>query len=222
MFCSRWRSCDETPGSSVRAVAFSEMPPYLELPSVYSGYWEPFFSACEETGTVVCMHIGSGTRTPQASPDGPDAVAATILFGNSVASLADFLFSGVLHRHPDLRLMYAEAQIGWIPYVLERSDDVWSTHRGWSNSQRYCPEPPSSYYRRGQIYSCFFKDPVGVAMLDRIGPDTVVFETDYPHSDSTWPRSPEAAAEQFGHLDQPLIDMIARGNALRLLGLNLD
>jgi predicted TIM-barrel fold metal-dependent hydrolase len=209
-------------GRGVRAVAFSEMPPYLELPSVYSGYWEPFFSACEETGTVVCMHIGSGTKTPQASPDGPDAVAATILFGNSVASLADFLFSGVLHRHPDLRLMYAEAQIGWIPYVLERSDDVWSTHRGWSNSQRYCPEPPSTYYRRGQIYSCFFKDPVGVAMLDRIGPDTVVFETDYPHSDSTWPRSREAAAEQFGHLDQSLIDMIARGNALRLLGLNLD
>jgi predicted TIM-barrel fold metal-dependent hydrolase len=118
--------------------------------------------------------------------------------------------------------MYAEAQIGWIPYVLERADDVWSTHRGWSNSQRDCPEPPSTYYQRGQVYSCFFKDRVGVDMLDRIGHDNVVFETDYPHSDSTWPHSREAAAEQFGHLEQPQIDMIARGNAIRLLGLNLD
>ena len=59
----------------VRAVAFSELPPYLGLPSIYSGYWDPFFQACEETGTVVCMHIGSGTKTPQTSPDAPEAVA---------------------------------------------------------------------------------------------------------------------------------------------------
>ncbi len=204
----------------VRAVAFSEMPPYLGLPSIYSRYWDPFFTACQETGTVVCMHIGSGTKTPQASPDGPDAVAATILFGNSVASLTDFLFSGVLHRFPQLNLMYAEAQIGWVPYVLERADDVWETHRGWSNSQRDCPEPPSTYYRRGQVYSCFFKDSVGISLIDEVGPDNIVFETDYPHSDSTWPHSREAAAQQFGHLDQRTIDKIARGNAVRLLGLD--
>ena len=203
----------------VRAVAFSEMPTYLGLPSIYSGYWEPFFAVCEETETVICMHIGSGTKTPQASPDGPNAVAATILFGNSVASLVDILFSGVLHRFPNLKLMYAEAQIGWVPYVLERADDVWETHRGWSNSQRDCPEPPSSYYRRGNVFSCFFKDPVGVSLLDQVGVDNVVFETDYPHSDSTWPHSREAAAVQFGHLDQASIDKIARGNAIRLLGL---
>jgi predicted TIM-barrel fold metal-dependent hydrolase len=205
----------------VRAVAFTELPTYLGLPSLYTGHWDPFFAACQETGTVVCMHIGSGTKTPQASPDGPDAVSATILFGNSVASLADFLFAGIPHRFPDLRLMYAEAQIGWLPYLLERADDVWSTHRGWSQSQRYCPEPPSSYYWRGNIFSCFFKDPVGVDMLDRIGEDSVVFETDYPHSDSTWPESRQAAAEQFGHLDQDTIHKLARGNAIRLLELDL-
>ena len=205
----------------VRAVAFSELPTYLDLPSIYTGYWDGFFAACEETSTVVCMHIGSGTKTPKAAPDGPDAVSATILFGNSVASLCDLLFSGVPHRYPDLKFMYAEAQIGWIPYVLERADDVWSTHRGWSDSQRYCPDPPSTYYRRGQVYSCFFKDPVGVAILDRVGVDNVVFETDYPHSDSTWPYSREAAAEQFGHLDEESIVKIARGNAIRLLGLDL-
>jgi predicted TIM-barrel fold metal-dependent hydrolase len=204
----------------VRAVAFSEMPPYLGLPSIYSRYWDPFFATCQETGTVVCMHIGSGTKTPQASPDGPIAVAATILFGNSVASLTDLLFSGVLHRFPNLRLMYAEAQIGWLPYVLERADDVWDAHRGWSDSQRDCPEPPSTYYRRGQVYSCFFKDSVGISLIDQVGADNIVFETDYPHSDGTWPHSREAAAEQFGHLPQATVDKIARGNAIRLLGLD--
>jgi predicted TIM-barrel fold metal-dependent hydrolase len=202
----------------VRAVAFTELPAYLDLPGIHTGYWDPFFAACQETGTVLCMHIGSGTKTPQTSSDAPEAVAATIIFGNSAASLTDFLFSGVLHRYPMLKLMYAEAQIGWIPYVLERADDVWSTHRGWAHGQRACPEPPSTYYYR-QVYSCFFKDPVGVALLDQVGIDHVTFETDYPHQDSTWPHSREAAARQFGHLDQVSIDKVARDNAIRLLGL---
>lgn len=205
----------------VTAVAFSELPPYLGLPSIYSGYWDPFFEACDETGTVICIHIGSGTRTPHTSDDAPDAVDATILFGNSVASMADFMFSGVLHNRPNLKLMYAEAQIGWVPYLLERADDVWETHRGWSESKKFCPEPPSTYYWR-QIYSCFFKDAVGVQLLEQVGVDHVTFETDYPHQDGTWPRSREAAAEQFGHLDEKTIRMIARGNAINLLRLPFE
>src|ERR1035438_6054876 len=55
----------------VRAVAFSELPTFLALPSIYSGYWDPFFAACAETGTVVCMHVGSGTKVPTTSPDAP-------------------------------------------------------------------------------------------------------------------------------------------------------
>ncbi|ADP83263.1 amidohydrolase family protein [Pseudofrankia inefficax] len=204
----------------VRAVAFSELPAYLNLPSLHSRYWDPFFAACEETGTVVAMHIGSGTKTPQTSPDAPEAVQATILFGNSAASLVDFLFAGVPHRFPNLKLLYAEAQIGWIPYVLDRADDVWLTHRGWAHGQQNCPEPPSTYYRR-QVYSCFFKDPVGVDLLDRVGVDNVVFETDYPHQDGTWPDSKKAAARQFGHLPQADINKIARDNAASLLGLTL-
>jgi predicted TIM-barrel fold metal-dependent hydrolase len=205
----------------VRAVAFSELPTFLDLPSIYSGYWDPFFAACQETGTVIGMHVGSGTKTPVTSPDAPDAVPATIIFGNSVGGLTDYLFSGVLHRYPNLKLMFAECQIGWIPYLLERADDVWATHRGWSGSQTFCPEVPSSYYYR-QITSCFFKDPVGVALLDRVGEGNVVFETDYPHQDGTWPHSRDAAREQFGHLPQVTVNRIARGNAIALLGLQLD
>lgn len=204
----------------VRAVAFTELPTYLGLPSIHTGYWDPFFRACAETGTVLCMHIGSGTKTPQASPDAPDAVPATIIFGNSAASLTDFAFSGVLDRLPDLKLLYAECQIGWIPYLLERIDDVWETHRGWSNSQLKCPERPSTYYYR-QIHACFFKDSVGIELLDRVGVDNILFETDYPHQDGTWPHSRQAAATQFGHLDPADIHKIARGNAIRLFDLPL-
>jgi predicted TIM-barrel fold metal-dependent hydrolase len=205
----------------VRAIAFSELPPYLDLPSLYSGEWEPLFATCAELGVVIAMHIGSGTKTPSTSRDAPAAVQGTMLFGNTVGSMSDFMFSGVLHRHPRLRLLYAESQIGWIPYVLERADDVWETHRGWADSQLHCPEPPSSYYYR-QMTSCFFKDRLGIELLDRVGLGNVVFETDYPHQDGTWPRSRQAAAEQFGDLDQNTVNRIARGNAIDLLGLPLS
>jgi hypothetical protein len=106
---------------------------------------------------------------PATSPDAPAAVQATLSFNNAMASLSDFLFSGVLVRFPTLKLAYSEGQIGWLPYVLERADDVWITHQ-WSGGQKNCPEPPSTYYYR-QVYSCFFKDPIGVKMLDQIGVD---------------------------------------------------
>jgi predicted TIM-barrel fold metal-dependent hydrolase len=202
----------------VRAVAFSELPPWLGLASIHSGYWDPFFAACAETGTVVAMHIGSGTKTITSSEDAPDAVQAVNMFANSALSLIDFLFSGVLVRFPELKLLYAEAQIGWIPYVLERVDDVWDVHRGWSESQRNVSEPPSQYYYR-QVVSCFFKDGVGVENLDRVGRDNIAFETDYPHQDSTWPNTHQVAKELFGQLDAGTVHKIVRGNAIRFLGL---
>jgi predicted TIM-barrel fold metal-dependent hydrolase len=202
----------------VRAVAFSELPPWLGLPSIHSGYWEPFFTACAETGTVVAMHIGSGTKTITTSEDAPDAVQATNIFTNSAVSLVDYLYSGVLVRHPDLKLLYAEAQIGWIPFVLERIDDVWETHQGWSHSKDAVAEPPSTYYYR-QVTSCFFKDSVGLELMDRVGRHNIAFETDYPHQDGTWPNTHQVAKELFGHLDDQTVFDIVRGNAIRLLDL---
>lgn len=205
----------------VHAVAFSECPPWLGLPSIHSGYWEPFFNACDETQTVICMHIGSGTKTFLTSDDAPEAIGATGIFTNSVMSMIDWLFSGVLMKHPDLKLFYAECQIGWIPYVIERVDDVWKTHGGWAMKGVELKEPPSHYYYR-QVYSCFFKDEVGVQMLDQVGPDNVCFEVDYPHQDGTWPNTRQVALDTFGHLPAEQIYKIARGNAIDLFRLNFS
>jgi predicted TIM-barrel fold metal-dependent hydrolase len=201
------------------AVAFSEIPAKLGLPTLHSGYWEPFFRACAETGTVVCMHIGSSSQMPATSPDAPPAVAATLSFGNAMSSLSDFLFSGVLVRHPELKLAYSEGQIGWIPYILERADDVWVEHRAWGGVRNIVPEPPSTYWFR-QIFGCFYRDRHGLESLHRIGVDNVTFETDYPHVDSTWPYTRKIFAEQMAELDDATMRKIARDNAIRMLRLD--
>ena len=206
----------------VRAVCFSEIPPFLGLPSVHDPhqYWDPFFRACEETGTVVNMHIGSSSKMPSTSADAPPAVGSTLTHSNATYSMVDYLFSGVLVRFPRLQLAYAEGQIGWIPYILERADTVWEENRGWGGVAERVPEPPSVYFRR-QITGCFFDDAHGLRSVDEIGVDNITYESDYPHSDSTWPRTREIAEEQMKDLTDDQRERIVRGNAIRLYGLDL-
>ena len=169
----------------------------------------------------MCMHIGSGTKTVRTGADAPETVHIVTMFANSAASLADFLFSGVLVRFPALKIFYAEAQVGWIPYVVERCDDVWETHRGWARKGVAMEEPPSAYYRR-QVFSCFFKDDVGVELIDKIGVENALFECDYPHQDGTWPHTRDVAEKALAGLSDDAVHKILRGNAIRLFDLDLQ
>jgi len=204
----------------VHAVCFSEIPPYLGLPSIHGNDWEPLFKACEETQTTICMHIGSSSKMPSTSPDAPAAVGSTLTFGNAMSSLTDWLFSGWLVRMPELRLAYSEGQIGWIPYILERADKVWEQNRAWGGVADKVPEPPSTYYYR-QVFGCFFDDDHGLESLARVGVDNTTFETDYPHSDSTWPHTLEMAKKMFAGIDAESVRKIVRSNAIRMLSLDL-
>ena len=203
------------------AVCFSEIPTHLGLPSIHSGAWDPFFAACDETQTTVCMHIGSSSKMPAASPDAPAAVNATLSFNNSFASLTDFLFSGVFIRFENLKVAYSEGQIGWVPYLLERADDVWMQHRAWGGVKDKIPNPPSTYYY-DHVYCCFFRDRHGLISLDVVGEDNITFETDYPHTDSSWPDTKEIAENMFAGLTDEQIYKAVRGNAIRMLGLEPD
>ena len=200
----------------VRAVCFSEIPHHLGLPSIHTDHWDPFFAACNETGTVIFMHIGSGSLFLTSSPDAPPAVTATLDFVTTTMALSDWLFSGVLARHPSLRVCFPEGQIGWIPYVLDRADALWQK-KIWAKAGERLPEPPSAYMK--QIFACFYDDPAGLAARDRIGVSQIAFETDYPHQDSTWPDTRAFVARFADQLDDGELHQILRGNAAKLLGL---
>ncbi len=90
---------------------------------------------------------GRRRRCRRRRPTRPPSTAIMLSCNNSMASLADFLFSGVLVRFPELKLSYSEGQIGWIPYALERADNTWEYHSTWTNAKETIPEPPSTYYR---------------------------------------------------------------------------
>ena len=201
------------------AVAFSENPHPLGLPSIHSGHWDPFFAACQETDTVVCMHIGSSSRMPATSPDAPFIVSSTLTFQNAMGSLLDYIFSGTLERFPTLKIAYSEGQVGWMPYVLERADKLWA-ERSDNSFGTSLPHPPSSYLP-GRVYGCIFDDETGLRNRDVIGIDQICFETDYPHADSTFPESKQVATEicTKAGLDEGEIYKLLRGNAITAFGL---
>jgi predicted TIM-barrel fold metal-dependent hydrolase len=195
-----------------RSIAFSELPAHLGLPSIHDAdhYWDPLFAACADTSTTVCMHIGSASQFLTSSTDAPNSVRMVVQFTNSVLALSDWLLSGVLCRHPELKIAFSEGQMGWVPYTVE----------GYKRSglPPEMTEPPSTY-AAGRVYYCFFEDDFGVAVRERIGIDCITFETDYPHQDSAWPDSLECVERATVGMSADEVYKIVRGNALRMLDL---
>jgi len=210
---------ERTAALGMHAICFSEIPPRLGLPSIHTDDWDPLFAACNDNAVTLCMHIGSSSSMPAASPDSPEAVGGTLAFNNAMASMADWLFSGKLIQFPELKLAYSEGQIGWIPYALERADTVWEQHDAWMHTKARIPELPSTYYY-GRIFGCFTADRHGLQNLSSVGEDNICFETDYPHTDTTWPYSKEYAEKMVADLDDDVAYKVLRGNAIRMLSLD--
>jgi predicted TIM-barrel fold metal-dependent hydrolase len=208
------------------SVCFSEIPVRLGLPSMYSGYWDPFFEACAETRTVINVHIGSSSAVHTTSEDAPIGIRASNHFSNSAFSLSDWLISAAFVRFPSLKVAFSEGQAGWIPYVLSRLDGLWSKHAPFLGFDEL-PELPSSYLP-GHVYACVFDDPIGMELLGHIGEDNICWETDYPHNDSTWPNSVPNAQRLTAGLTDKQREKVLRLNAAnlynieRVLRLNLD
>ncbi|MEI7507711.1 MAG: amidohydrolase family protein, partial [Actinomycetes bacterium] len=133
-------------------------------------------------------------------------------------SMVDWLMSGVFTEFPNLKIAYSEGQIGWIPYILERANNVWEENRGWGGIADKVLVPPSQLFKE-HVYGCYFDDPHGLRSLEEIGVDNVTFECDYPHSDSTWPHTAKIAAEQTRELSDEVVYKLMRGNAIKMLSI---
>ncbi len=195
------------------AVSFSENPEKLGFPSVHNEYWDPFWRACCDERTVVCIHLGSASGMSFTSMEAPVDVMITVQPVNILTCAADLLWSRVLRAFPGLKIALSEGGIGWIPYFLERADYVYDHHRAWTH-QDFGDKRPSELFREHMI-TCFIDDRAGVANRHLVGIDTITWECDYPHSDTTWPRAPEILWESLEGLPEEDIAKITHANAMR-------
>jgi len=200
------------------AIALSENVAKLGQPSLYSGAWDVLWEACQETDTSVSMHIGSSSSMPTTSDDAPLATSMSMYAQNAQGSLCDWVFSGSLERFPEITIAYAESQVGWMPFQLERMDAVWRDGRGDVDNVKTLP----SEQVKGRVYGCVFDDLHGLINRDAVGVDHILWETDYPHSDGTFPHSRKIAHELFtaAGMNAEECRMVLRSNAVKAYGLD--
>ena len=132
-------------------------------------------------------------------------------------SLTSMLVSGVFHRFPDLKVVSVENDIGWIPYYLQRLEGSFEQFRYLVGYD--FPATPVDYFRRN-VWFTFQDDPVGVRNLEAIGLDRVMWGSDYPHGDSTWPHSREAVARNFVGQPRESVEKATYGNLTALYRLD--
>jgi predicted TIM-barrel fold metal-dependent hydrolase len=201
-----------------KALAFSENPTVLGLPSVHTDHWEPLWSLVNEAGIPVCMHIGSSSRLLTTSVDAPPTVLVSLNGLNSMMAGVDWLLSGILERHPNIKVMLSEGGAGWIPYILERADKAFHDKRIKPNAaigqtSKGLTIPPSQLFR-DHMYVCLVDEHFALRSLGDIPVDNLLWEGDYPHGDGLWPHNHD-------YLDKVLAD-VPDEDALKIAQLNLS
>jgi predicted TIM-barrel fold metal-dependent hydrolase len=197
-----------------KAVAFSENPEAIGFPSVHTRHWDPFFAACEETGTVINLHVGSSSRVAQPSSDSPGDVSAVLFPMNGMLASVDWLYARVPVRFPALRLALSEAGVSWVPTVLERlrrSQRMLDASLTWKGVD----ELPEEVFRRAFWFTSI-EDHCGIRERHEIGIDRIMLEVDYPHQDSSWPFTQKIVETEIGHLPADEQRALAYENACSL------
>jgi predicted TIM-barrel fold metal-dependent hydrolase len=195
------------------AFTFSENPSKINnLPSYHSDHWDPFLAAMQEAESVLCLHIGSSSQITITSMDAPMDTMITLQPMNIVQCAADLIWSPMFRKFPHLKVALSEGGIGWIPYFLERLDYVYNHHHQWTN-QDFGGKLPSQVFNEN-VLTCFIDDAVGMEVRHHLNMDSIMWECDYPHSDSTWPNAPELAMKYLDGLPEDEINKITHLNAM--------
>ena len=196
------------------AVTFSENPEALNMPSIHSGEWDPLFAACVETETVLCCHLGSSSRTPMSATDAPAGVAMTTSPASTIYTLVDLVWAEFWTRFPTLKFSLTEGDIGWIPFFLWRAEHVREKHSGWTKHDFSQTGGPTQIFK-DHILCCFIKETIFTPHLDELNIDHICWESDFPHSDGTWPNAPEEIVKSLADLTDDQINKITYQNAMR-------
>ena len=164
------------------------------FPSFLSGYWDPMLAALSEENMVLSLHIGAGFAVIQRPEEAPVDHLMVLACQISAITAQDLLFGPTLRRFPDLKVALSEGGIGWIPFYFDRIDRHFQNQE-WLHSD-FGGKLPSEVFR-DHILACYITDPSGLLLRDRIGLDNIAWECDYPHTDTTWPESPEFAWKEL-------------------------
>jgi predicted TIM-barrel fold metal-dependent hydrolase len=212
----------------LRGIVMCSDPDSTGMPDLADDVWAPFWEICNDRDVPVNFHIAASQTSmnmygraawPSMGPLRKLALGSTSLFMENARVLGNLLLSGILERYPRVKIVSVESGIGWIPFLLEALDYEWS--ETGAASELALSMTPSEYFRR-QIYACFWFERTGpMKLIEAIGEDNVLFETDFPHPTCQYPDVQEYVAEVTADWSDTRRRKILQDNAARLYKLDL-
>ncbi len=212
----------------LKGINTNSSPQDHKIPDLGQRYWDPLWEVCSELSMPVNFHIGSSTEGmdwygkaswPCQSEEQKLALGSTMLFMHNAQVFANIIYCGLLERFPKLNFVSVESGVGWMPFLLEALD--YELDEAAPHARDFLTMRPSEYFKR-QIYACFWFEQKGFrAALDIIGPDNIMFETDFPHPTCLYPKALEHVADTLKGLDFDTRRKLLSANAARVYSIPL-
>jgi len=208
-----------------RGINMTSDPQDLGAPDLANRAWDPFWEVCAELQLPVHFHIGAsvtgmtfyGKYPWESHPANTKlAIGGTLLFIGNARVVTNLILSGMFDRHPDLKMVSVESGVGWIPFILETLDYEMAENAPEELAQ--LKKPPSEYFR-SNLYATFWfeknrnKLP---ALVEAVGEDNILFETDFPHPTCMYPNPLQTVAEKMATLSPEAQRKIMGENARKL------
>jgi predicted TIM-barrel fold metal-dependent hydrolase len=186
---------------------------------VFEAAWDGFWAFAQEACLPLHFHLGGGMHSITYSPRSwRQAASVTVAPLQLDEALVGTIFAGIFQRFPDVKVVLAEAGLGWLPYLIERMDHEWRKYGDRVDDVRLV-EPPSHYFGQNVLVT-YEEDDLGLELLTGMAAANIMWASDYPHGDSTWPNSRKAiAGSALGKLDQATRHKITWSNAAQLYGI---
>ena len=197
--------------------------PHPDLP-FHSAHYDKFWAASADLNMPVNLHIltGHGYHKDKKFWERKGIEHYRISVHMKLKEITDaffeLIFYGVLERHPRLKFVSVENEIGWLPFMLQQ----WDYHyRRFKRVNPLALNKDPSEYCRGQIYGTFFRDAVAGHCFEWWGQDNCMWSNDFPHQNSTWPESKEHIERTLGHLSAEIRRKLLSTNVAGLYGIDL-
>ncbi|MFO7589897.1 MAG: amidohydrolase family protein [Acidimicrobiia bacterium] len=184
-----------------------------------------FWAFAQEADIPVAVHIGSFIKGPGAKPPPLDSLAFMGVAGSSKAGahtipvVCDLIFSGIFERFTSLKLLLVEANIGWIPTLLEQVDDMYLRYRWFTNGVEQMPTMPSRTFHRN-FWATFMVDTVGIELRHRMNIEHLMWSTDYPHTGTDWPNNRVSIERNFRGVERSTVKKMLHDNCRALYKLD--
>jgi predicted TIM-barrel fold metal-dependent hydrolase len=206
----------------LRGFVLPDTPESLGLPSFLDAHWDDFLQLCSDTGTPINFHLNAAIDADAMTWKGFSfeqklSVIATMYSIGNAATLGNWMVSGRLDRHPGLKIGLIESGMGWVPFAIEALEHQFDEML--AGMRDVLTRRPWQYFR-DHFFCTFWFEKVGPKkLLETIGVDNVLFETDFPHPTSLYPGVQKHLVDVLGGYDQSIKKKVLQSNASRLYNL---